>query len=85
MTIHRLRDLRTPIGEVLGAADQDGVMIEVEEQPLYALLPLDDDLLDFLLEHNPRLIAESRQLRQRMEAGEFMSHEEVLAELDKSA
>ncbi len=47
------------------------------EKKGYLLLPLDDDLIDCLLERSPKLIKECRQIRARMAAGQFVRHEEV--------
>jgi hypothetical protein len=77
MTIHRLKDLQTPIGDVLKAVGPDGVLLESNGNPEFALMPLDDDLIDFLIERNPKLIEECRQIRQRMDAGQSRSHDEV--------
>lgn len=77
MTIHRLKDLKTPIGDVLKEAGNGGVLLESAGNHPFALIPLDDDLIDFLIERNPKFIEECRQIRQRMDSGEFRSHEEV--------
>lgn len=77
MNVKAISDLRTPIGDVLGSASTDGVLIESEGKTAYAVLPLDDDLVDHLLEHNPRFAEECEGVRQRMRAGQFHSHDEV--------
>ena len=77
MTIHRLKDLQTPIGDVLKVVGPDGVLLESNGNPEFALMPLDDDLIDFLIERNPKLIEECRQIWQRMDAGQFRSHDDV--------
>jgi hypothetical protein len=69
--LSNVSDLQTPIGELLKAADANGVVIQSDDQEQYALLPLDDELLDFLLERNPKFIEECQQIRQRMMSGEF--------------
>ena len=43
----------TPIGEILKAAGTDGIVLESEGQGRYAVIPLDDDLIDFLVERSP--------------------------------
>ncbi|MCY3020407.1 MAG: hypothetical protein NTW87_15415 [Planctomycetota bacterium] len=43
----------------------------------YAVLPLDDDLLDYLLERNPRFQAECERVFREMKAGRFKTHAEV--------
>jgi len=77
MTIQHVKDLKTPIGEVLEAAKSEAILLESEGQPRYAILPLDDELIDFLLERNPRFAEECRQIRDRIRAGEFRSHDDV--------
>jgi hypothetical protein len=72
-----ITDLRTPIGEILKAAEASGVVIHADDQEQYAFLPLDDELLDFLLERNPRFIKECEQIRQEMMLGKSHSQDEV--------
>ncbi|MBC8871974.1 MAG: hypothetical protein H8E44_21295 [Planctomycetes bacterium] len=77
MNVKQVSDPQTPIGDVLSAASSDGVLIESEGETAYAVLPLNEDLVDHLLEHNPRFIRECEEIRQRMASGRFHSHEEV--------
>ena len=49
-----------------------------DRHELAAVLPLDDDLLDYLLERSLSLIAECQRLRQELAAGDFVTHEEVI-------
>ena len=77
MTVHRLKDLSTPIGDVLKEVGNGGVLLESAGNIPFALIPLDDDLIDFLIERNPKFIEECRQIRQRMNAGQSRSHDEV--------
>lgn len=77
MAMHRVSDLKTPIGEVIETAAGGGVLIESEGQPAYAMMPLDDELLDYLLERNPGLIEDCARIRQRMQQGESFSHADV--------
>jgi len=77
MTVKLLNDLQVPIGEVLQSLGAQGGLLEIPGNHGYAVLPLDDDLIDFLLERNSRLTEECQQIRQRMQAGQFHSHEEV--------
>jgi len=85
MTIHLLKDLQTPIGDVLKVVGPDGVLLGSNGNPEFALMPLDDDLIDFLIERNPKLIEECRQIRQRMDAGHFRTHDEVKKLLQSSS
>jgi hypothetical protein len=81
MTIQPVPDPKTPIGEILKAAAPDGLVLESEDQGRYALLPLDEDLMDFLVERNPKFRAVCRQIRTRMDAGQFLTQEEVKRKL----
>lgn len=77
MNVHQVSDMQTPIGEILKAADASGVVIQSDDQEQYAVLPLDDELIDFLLERNPKFIEECGQIRQKMMSGESYSQDEV--------
>ena len=61
MNIQMISNLETPIGEVLKAADDTGALIQSETKERYAVLPLDNELIDYLLERNPRFIEECAQ------------------------
>ena len=84
MTIKQVDDPGIPIGEILRAASEDGVVLESRGQPRFAVLPLDDELIDYLLEHNSRLIETCQGIRERMQAGRFHSHDEVKRSLGLS-
>lgn len=58
MTLRHFSDLTAPIGQVIERANGNGVLIEAEGLPTYAVIPLDDDLLDYLLERSPAFIEE---------------------------
>lgn len=77
MTLRHVSNLKAPIGEVIETAAGGGVLIESGGQPTYAMMPLDDELLDYLLERNPGLMEECARIRQRMHEGESCSHEDV--------
>lgn len=79
MTVQSVSDLQMPIGKVLQLAGSDGVLLQPQGQSPFALIPLSDDLIDFLLERNPRLIDDCRQIRQRMAMGATHTQEEVNA------
>ena len=59
MTVQPVSDPNMPIGEILKAAGSEGIMLESEERGRYALLPLDDDVIDLLIERNPDFRADS--------------------------
>ncbi len=70
-----------PIGELLQAAAPDGVVLESGGQPRFALLPLDDELIDYLVEHSPKFIEACKGIRERMKTGRFHTHDEVRTSL----
>jgi hypothetical protein len=81
MTVHPLHDPKTPIGEILDAAGSDGLLLRSDDHKNYVLLPLDDDVIDLLLERSPEFRAECDQIRQRMNAGQFQTHDQVRMQL----
>jgi hypothetical protein len=78
MTVQLVRDPQTPISEILKAAGSEGLLFEAEGQARYAVIPLDDDLIDYLIERNPGFIELCSQIRERMRAGRFHTHEAVM-------
>ena len=68
MSVRSVTDLKTPIGDFLDDAGAEGVVLEAEGRGRYAVLPLDDDLLDYLVARNPTFIDTCRQIRERMRA-----------------
>lgn len=72
-----ITNLKVPLGEVIDAAAGDGALVEAAGIPPYAVIPLDDELLDYLLERNPAFIEECARIRDRMRQGAFQSHDEV--------
>jgi hypothetical protein len=81
MTMQSVSDPNTPIGEILKAAGSEGIVLESEGQGHYALLPLDDDVIDLLIERNPRFRAECLEIRERMNSGQFQTHQDVRRQL----
>ncbi len=77
MNVRKVSDLATPIGDILQVAERDGVLLEPAERSRYAVLPLDEDLIDYLLEHNPKLTEDCRRIREEMKEGQFHTHDEV--------
>ncbi len=78
MTRKTVTNMKTPIGEVVAGMGREGILLRTAGHEPIAMLPLDDDLLDYLLERSPRLIAECRRLREELEAGDYVTHEEVM-------
>lgn len=77
MTVYRVRDRGQPIGDALDAAAETGILVESDSHLSHALLPLSDDVIDFLLEQNPALIDECREIGLRMERGEYHTHADI--------
>lgn len=77
MTVHHVSNPNTPIGDILQAAGSQGILLESDDLNRYAVIPLDDDLIDYLIERNPKFIAECREIRECMRAGQSHSHEDV--------
>jgi hypothetical protein len=71
----------TPIGEIFKAAGSEGIVLESEDHVSYAVIPLDDDVLDLLIERSPKFRTHCREIRERMDAGQFRTHEDVKREL----
>jgi hypothetical protein len=69
VTVQNVTDLQTPIGEILQLAGSDGILLQPQGQSPYAIIPLDDEILDFLIERNPRLAEDCRKIRDRMTSG----------------
>jgi hypothetical protein len=81
MTAQPISDPNTPIGEILKAAGSEGIVLQSADQMRYAVIPLDDDVLDLLIERNPKFRAHCREIRARMDTGHFRTHEEIKNEL----
>ncbi len=81
MTVQPVSDPNAPIGEILKSAGTEGIVLESEGQGRYALLPLDDDVIDLLLERSPRFGADCHEIRQRIDSGQFQTHEDVRKQL----
>ncbi|MGA7495951.1 MAG: hypothetical protein WBX00_04410 [Isosphaeraceae bacterium] len=81
MTVQPISDLNTPIGQIIKAAGSEGIVLESEGQGRYALLPLDDDVIDLLIERSPTFRDLCHAIRERMDSGQFHTHEEVRRQL----
>ncbi|HET6883725.1 MAG TPA: hypothetical protein VFI31_26460 [Pirellulales bacterium] len=55
----------------------DGIVLRPQGQSPLALIPLDDEVLDFLIERNPRFVDECRKIRERMAQGAVHSQQEI--------
>ena len=81
--MHRLGDVRRAEVDYdparsFGARNAEPVVLQAEEEGDFAVLPLDDDVLDLLLERNPAFIEECRQIRERMRQGDYVTYEAAL-------
>jgi hypothetical protein len=65
------------MSDVLKAAGSEGLLLASEGQARYRVIPLDEDLLDYLIERSPKLIEACRQIRERMRASRFHTHDQV--------
>jgi hypothetical protein len=81
MTVQPIADLNTPIGEILKAAGPEGIVLESEGQARYALLPLDGDVIDLLIERSPAFRELCLEIRGRMDGGQYQAHEDVRKQL----
>lgn len=77
MIVQPVSDPNTPIGDILRAAGSDGLLLGAEGQRRYAVIPLDEDLIDYLIERSPKFREVCRQVRARMRAGQFHTYDEV--------
>ena len=77
MTVRHVIDLNEPIGRVMRGASRDGVLIETGGRRAYALMALDDNLVDYLLERNPRFIRACRAIKAQMKRGKYVTHEQL--------
>ena len=77
MTTVNIRNLHTTIGELLKTTGPEGALLESKGKLRLAVMPLDDDVLDFLMERSPKLIKECAQIRERVKAGDFYTLEEA--------
>ena len=77
MTFRHIKNLKTPIGDFLKEAATKGVVLETKKHKQIAMIPLDDDLVDYLLERSPKLIKECQKIRSEMKRGKYTTHEEV--------
>jgi hypothetical protein len=84
MAIEKIDDGDTRIADLLSRARQEPLILQAGENDEFALLPLDDEVLDLLLERNPDLIAECRRIDERMQQGNYLTHEQVLQALRES-
>jgi hypothetical protein len=81
MPVEKISDSDVQITHLLSRARREPLILQTGENDQFALLPLDDDVLDLLLERNPKLIAECRGIDERMKQGDYLTHEQVVQAL----
>jgi hypothetical protein len=84
MAIQKISLDNSEIVSLLNRARQEPLILRSENSGDFALLPVDDDVLDLLLERNPIFIQECREIQKRMEEGDYLTHEQALAALEES-
>lgn len=78
MTVKRIDDLKTSIGKIIREAGKDAVLVKSSRNQEFAVLPVDDEVLDLLLERSPRLMRECAQARKEIREGKFHTLEQVM-------
>jgi hypothetical protein len=78
MPVMKAADTRASMNELIAQARREPLFFETDDKEIFVLLPVDDQLLDLLLERSPWLIEKCRQIRERMTQGEYWTHEQVL-------
>jgi hypothetical protein len=66
---------------LLDKARHEPMILQTTTAGDFALLPLDDEVIDLLLERHPTFTRECQAIRTRMQQGAYRTHEQVLAEL----
>jgi len=75
--LRKITDLQTPIGEILKAAEASGLLIQSDDEKRYAILPLNNELIDFLLERNPKFVEECKKIRRQIIDDESYTQDEI--------
>jgi hypothetical protein len=81
MPVEKVSPTETELTALLGRASEEPLILRSEGGGDFAVLPLDDDVLDLLLERSPRLIEECRHIRERMRRGAYLTHQQMLEAL----
>jgi hypothetical protein len=78
MAIEKISPEANEIVALLDRARQEPLILRSDKSGDFALLPVDDDVLDLLLERDPIFIQECREIQKRMEQGDYFTHEEAI-------
>jgi hypothetical protein len=81
MPIENISPDQSHLTALLDKALQEPIVLKSAAVGDFVLLPLDDEVIDLLLERHPGLIAECREIRSRMKRDAYRTHDQLLAEL----
>jgi hypothetical protein len=81
MSVKSIEPGKTELAGILHSAREEPVILRSGETGDYVVLPLDEEVVDLLLERNPALIEECRQIRETMRRGSYVTHEQLLESL----
>jgi hypothetical protein len=84
MAVERISPADADVAALLNRARDEPLILQTEAAGDFAVLPLDDEILDLLLERSPRLRAECEQIRERMKQGAYLTHKQVLGALKET-
>jgi hypothetical protein len=82
MAIRKVGREDRALTDLLDSAEQEPMILRREGGGDFALLPMDDDVADLVLERSPAFIEHCRQIRGRMKQGDYHTQEEVLRLLE---
>jgi hypothetical protein len=72
------------LAALLDSASEEPLILQTERTGDFALLRLDDEVIDLLLERNPALIEECSKIRERMKQGASVTHAQMLQMLQET-
>lgn len=81
MPVETVSPNETHLTALLNKARREPIVLKAAGAGEFALLPLDDEVIDLLLERHPKFIAECDEIRHRMKQGLYHTHDQVLASL----
>ena len=82
MAVQRINSTETSVTALLSKARTEPLILQTEADGDFAVLPLDDEVMDLLLERSSKLIEECRQIRERMKQGAYLTHEQMFQILE---
>jgi hypothetical protein len=84
VAIQRIDPTDPSLAALLEKAREEPLILQGEEGEEFAVMPVDDEVLDLLLERSPKFREECAQIRERMDQGVYLTHEQVLEALRES-